>query len=413
MIINRDFYLNQLISHKHNGMIKVITGIRRCGKSYLLFNLFQKHLLAEKVKSNHIISLQLDTRKDSKYRQPDACCEYVESLIKDKGMYYLLLDEVQMMDDFESVLNGFLHIDNLDVYVTGSNSKFLSTDIITEFRGRGDEIRIHPLNFSEFYSVQKGNWLDAWKEYSVYGGMPALFKFNTNEEKTKYLQNLYKETYIKDIIARNNIQNTEELEELLSIISSNIGGLTNPQKLERAFKSQKMALTAPTIKIYLDYLQDAFLLNKALRYDIKGKKYINTPSKYYFTDIGLRNAKIDFRQQEETHIMENIIYNELNIRGYQVDVGEVILNSPAKNSERILEVDFVINKGSKRYYIQSAYAMPTREKKEQEERSLMAIRDNFKKIIILKDDIQAHYDDNGILIIGLKEFLLNPNSLEM
>lgn len=410
-IIQRDFYLNQLINHKHNGFIKIVSGIRRCGKSYLLSELFRTHLLETGVNEDHIIHLALDDYANKKYRNPDNCYHYVNSKISDDKMHYLLIDEVQMMEAFEDVLNGFLHIRNLDVYVTGSNSKFLSTDIVTEFRGRGDEIRVYPLSFAEYYSTKGGDWSDAWSEYCTFGGMPALFAFKTNEEKVKYLQNLYKETYLKDMIARNSIQHSEELDELLSIISSSVGGLLNPQKLADTFKSKKISLSVPTIKQYLDYLLDSFLIEKALRYDIKGKKYINTPSKYYFTDVGLRNAKIDFRQHEETHLMENIIFNELNVRGYKVDVG--VLEIAEKGKEKKVEVDFVVNNGSKRYYIQSAYALPTVEKREQEERPLLNIPDSFKKIIIVGGSRLPNYDENGILIMGLKEFLLNPNSLDI
>lgn len=416
MIIKRDFYLNQLINHQNDGFIKIISGLRRCGKSYLMFDLFAPYLEENGVKPDHIISIQLDTADGKKYRNPEVCNEYVKSLLKDKDMYYLLLDEVQMMEDFESVLNGFLRLKNLDVYVSGSNSHFLSSDIVTEFRGRGFEIKVNPLSFAEFYAAKGLAWDDAWAEYSVYGGMPALFKFNNNNDKIKYLQDLFKETYIKDIVARNNIQNSEEMEELLSVIASNIGSLTNPQKLANTFKSKKnQELSAPTIKQYLDYLQDAFLVNKVMRYDIKGKNYISTPSKYYFSDIGLRNAKIDFRQQEETHIMENIIYNELKIRGYQVDVGEIEVNErgvDGKNKEKKVEVDFVVNQGSRRYYIQSAYDLPTPEKWAQEEKSLLNIRDSFKKIVITQGIKQPYYNENGIMIIGLRDFLLDSKSLE-
>lgn len=414
MIIKRDQYLNKLIRHKHNDFVKIISGIRRCGKSYLLFNLFKNHLLQRKVDLSHIITIELDNFKDEKYQNPAECYSYVTSRIQDDQMYYLLLDEVQMMDKFVSVLNGFLRIKNLDVYVTGSNSKFLSSDVVTEFRGRGDEIRIYPLSFAEFFSETKGDWYEAWTDYCVYGGMPAIFQFSTAEEKSKYLKDLFKETYMKDIEVRNKIKNNEELEELTNILASNIGSLTNPRKLANTFKSvKKKTLTAPTIKQYLDYLQNAFILHKVLRYDIKGKRYINTPSKYYFADVGLRNACLNFRQFEETHLMENIIYNELNIRGYQVDVGEVeILEKSERYSEKKIEVDFVVNKASKRYYIQSALSMPNEEKKFQEKRSLINIRDAFKKIIITKENTPIHQDDYGITIMGLKDFLLNPNSLE-
>lgn len=417
MEIKRDYYLNKLIEHKHNGFIKIVSGVRRCGKSYLLFELFKKHLLDNGVKENHIITIALDDRKYKEYCNPDKCYQYVESCIKDDKMYYLLLDEVQMMEDFESVLNGFLHKSNLDVYVTGSNSKFLSTDVVTEFRGRGDEIRIYPLSFAEYYNTVQGDWNKAWDEYCTYGGMPALFKFKLDTEKAEYLKRLFKETYIKDVVERNKIQNELEFEELLNIIASNIGCLTNPKKLTDTFKSvQKSFISEPTIKQYLSYLSDAFLINKVLRYDIKGKKYINTPFKYYFVDVGLRNSRLNFRQIEQTHLMENVIYNELIIRGYQVDVGNIEIRekqSKTQYSKKQLEVDFVLNKGSSRYYIQSAYDISDVEKKEQEERSLIKIPDSFKKIIIVKNDIIPRHDEKGITIIGLKDFLLNKDSLEL
>ena len=408
MQIKRDFYLNQLIDRKHNQMIKIVSGMRRCGKSYLLAELFTQHLLDAGSDKAHIIHIDLDTRDDAKYRNPDVCNEYVKSLLKDDKMYYLLLDEVQLMEDFVSVLNGFLHIKNLDVYVTGSNSRFLSSDIVTEFRGRGDEIRVYPLSLAEIFPLYQGDWQRAWDDYALFGGIPLVFTYQKNEDKVKYLKNLLKETYLKDIIERNNIKNSEEFEELLKILASSIGSLVNPKKLEDTFKSVKhVDLTAPTIKQYLDYLQDAFFVSKVLRYNIKGKKYINTPFKCYFTDIGLRNISLDFRQTEETHIMENIIYNELQIRGYNVDVGEVGLGG-----KKSTEVDFVANLGNKRYYIQSALALPTPEKLAQEEKSLLGIRDGFKKIIITNGNIlQTYQDENGITIMSLKEFLLNPNSL--
>ena len=410
MQIKRDFYLNQLIDRKHNGMVKIVSGIRRSGKSYLLSELFTQHLLDNGCDKEHIIHIDLDVRDDSKYRNPDLCNEYVKSLIKDKKMYYLLLDEVQLMEDFVGVLNGFLRIRNLDIYVTGSNSKFLSSDIVTEFRGRGDEIRVNPLSFAEIYSLYDEDWHKAWSDYTIFGGIPLVFTYKKNDDKVKYLKNLLKETYLKDIIDRNKIKSTEEFEELLKILASYIGSLVNPKKLTDAFKSIKhVDLTAPTIKQYLDYLQDAFFVNKVLRYNIKGKKYINTPFKCYFTDIGLRNASLDFRQTEDTHIMENIIYNELQIRGYNVDVGEVNIGR-----EKTVEVDFVANLGNKRYYIQSALALPTPEKIIQEEKSLLGIRDGFKKIIVTNQNIiQPYQDENGITIMSLREFLLNRNSLEI
>lgn len=409
MQIKRDLYLNQLIDRKHNGMIKIISGIRRCGKSYLLSELFTQHLLNNGNDSKHIIHVDLDTRDDIKYRDPDICNAYIKSLIKDNKMYYLLLDEVQLMEDFVSVLNGFLHIRNLDVYVTGSNSRFLSSDIVTEFRGRGDEIRVHPLVFTEIYSLYDNDWQKAWNDYIIFGGIPLVFTYKKNEDKVRYLKNLFKETYLKDIIDRNKIKNIEEFEELLKILASCVGSLVNPKKLTDAFKSIKhVDLTAPTIKQYLDYLQDAFFVNKVLRYNIKGKKYINTPFKCYFTDIGLRNTSLEFRQIEETHIMENIIYNELLVRGYNVDIGEVNIGNG-----KSVEVDFVANLGNKRYYIQSALSLPTPEKMIQKEKSLLNIRDGFKKIIITNSNIvQPYMNENGINIMSLKHFLLNKNSLE-
>lgn len=416
MEIKRNLYLNQLIDRKHNGMIKIVSGIRRCGKSFLLSHLFKKHLLETGVDENHIIEIALDIRENEKYQNPDTCIEYVKFCIKDSKMYYLLLDEVQMMDDFESVLNSFLHIPNLDVYVTGSNSKFLSTDIVTEFRGRGDEIRVYPLNFIEFYSISNNNWNNVWEEYCLFGGMPAILNYKKDTDKTKYLQNLLKETYIKDIVERNKIKNTEEFEELFNIVASNIGSLINPKKLENTFKSIKnINLSAPTIKQYLDYLQDAFCINKVLRYNIKGKKYINTPFKCYFSDIGLRNACLGFRQTEQTHIMENIIYNEVKVRGYSVDVGELELLDRQDNNTYIkknTEVDFVATLGNKKYYIQSALMLPTHNKIEQEKKSLLGIKDAFKKIIITNNILKSYQDEDGIIFISLKDFLLNENIFE-
>ena len=416
-IIKRDFYLNQIIDRKHNGLIKIISGIRRCGKSFLLFELFKQHLLDNGVKESHIIATALDGYKQEQYQNPDVYYEYITSQIKDEDMYYILLDEVQLMDKFESVLNGLMRIKNLDIYVTGSNSKFLSSDVVTEFRGRGDEIKVYPLSFSEFYSTKETDFETAWNEYLTFGGMPLILSYNKTEDKVKYLQNLFKETYLKDIIERNKIKNTEELEELFKIVASGIGCLTNPKRLENSFQSLKQVnLSAPAIKQYLDYLENAFIINKVIRYDIKGKKYINTPYKYYFTDTGLRNACLSFRQNEETHLMENVIYNELNRRGFSIDVGNVEIIDKAPDNTYVrknTEVDFVANLGSKRYYIQSALEMPTEEKKAQEEKSLLGIKDAFKKIIIVKNSITPYQDENGITIIGLKDFLLNSNSLEL
>lgn len=416
-IIKRDFYLNQIIDRKHNGLIKIISGIRRCGKSFLLFELFKQHLLDNGVNEAHIITTALDGYKQEQFRNPDVYYEYITSQIKDEDMYYILLDEVQLMDKFERVLNGLMRIKNLDIYVTGSNSKFLSSDVVTEFRGRGDEIKVYPLSFSEFYSTKETDFETAWNEYLTFGGMPLILSYNKTEDKVKYLQNLFKETYLKDIIERNKIKNTEELEELFKIVASGIGCLTNPKRLENSFQSLKhVNLSAPAIKQYLDYLENAFIINKVIRYDIKGKKYINTPYKYYFTDTGLRNACLSFRQNEETHLMENVIYNELHRRGFSIDVGNVEIIDKASDNTYVrknTEVDFVANLGSRRYYIQSALEMPTEEKKAQEEKSLLGIKDAFKKIVIVKNSVIPYQDENGITIIGLKDFLLNSNSLEL
>lgn len=416
MQIQRPRYLNQLIDRKNNGMIKIISGLRRCGKSYLLSVLFADYLRTQGVPDDHIISMHLDEFADEKFRDPQVCHDFVMARIQDDQPYYLMIDEVQLMDKFVSVLNGFLRIGNLDVYVTGSNSKFLSSDIVTEFRGRGDEIRVYPLSFSEFYSAVGGDWRDAWRQYYTFGGMPQVLTYVRDEDKIKYLRNLLKETYLKDIIDRNHIKNSDELEELLSVIASNIGGLTNPQKLSDTFNSVKhLGISAPTVKQYLDYFMDSFIVSRAMRYDIKGRKYISTPSKYYFADVGLRNAQLNFRQQEESHIMENILYNELNIRGYSVDVGVVRASQklgPNQYTKTLLEVDFVANMGSKRYYIQSALNIDSAEKAAQEERSLLGIQDSFQKFIVVRDDIMPSRNENGTVIIGIKDFLLNPNSLD-
>ncbi|MCM1294158.1 MAG: ATP-binding protein [Prevotella sp.] len=413
IVIKRDMYLNRLIAHKHNGLVKIISGLRRCGKSYLLFNLFKAHLLKSGVKEDHIITLALDDYKNKKYRNPDACYDFVMANIKDTEKYYVLIDEIQMLNDFVDVLNGFLHIPNLDIYVTGSSSKLISSEVVTEFRGRGDEIRVYPLSFSEYYAAVGGDWWNAWKQYSIFGGMPATVSLKSDEEKIVYLDNLFRETYLRDIIERKKIRsNIDELGALINVVASGVGGLLNPKKLENTFKSKdKSAISAFTIKRYLSYLEDSFIISKALRYDIKGKKYISTPSKYYFTDIGLRNSRLNFRQQEETHIMENIIYNELKIRGFAVDVGNV--NIFDNNAKKQVEVDFVANLGDRRYYIQSATYLPTDEKRQQEERPLLGIKDGFKKIIIIKDDIRPYKNEKGISIIGLKDFLLNPDSLDL
>jgi predicted AAA+ superfamily ATPase len=416
MEIRRDIYLNKLISKKHNGLIKVVTGMRRCGKSYLLFNLFKEYLVNEGVNENHIIEIAFDSFENRKYRDPEVLFPYLMEKIADKEMYYVLLDEVQMLDDFESVLNSLGRKKNVDVYVTGSNAKFLSKDIITEFRGRGDEVHMYPLTYSEFMSVYDGDKQEGWRDYVLFGGIPLVLGFETADQKTDFLKSLFEETYISDITGRNNIRNKAELEELLNILSSAIGSLTNPSKLSATFKSVKnKTISKETIIKYIDYLKDSFLIDSAIRYDIKGKKYINTPSKYYFTDLGLRNARLNFRQVEETHAMENIIFNELKVRGYNVDVGVVVMNEVDKNGKKIrkqLEVDFVCNKGSKRFYIQSAYALPDKEKMEQEQRSLVNTGDGFKKIIITKDAVAPLYNDEGILVMSVYDFLLNPDSME-
>ena len=412
--IKRDFYLNQIINRMNNGLVKIITGIRRCGKSYLLFNLFKQYLIDSGVDENHIICIELDRRTFNKLTDPDELCKYVSDAILDNNQYYLFIDEVQMCNDFESVLNEFMHIKNLDVYVTGSNSKLISKDIITEFRGRGDEIHLNPLSFREFYSEYNDFDL-AWNDYYTFGGMPLIISKKDDESKMNYLKDLFKETYLKDIKERNNIKNDVELEELLNIISSSVGSLTNPKKLVDTFKSEKNITISPnTVKDYLEYLEDAYLIRKSLRYDVKGKKYINTPSKYYFTDLGLRNARLNFRQQEENHIMENVIYNELCIRGYSVDVGVVEINEKQDDGKYVrkqLECDFIVNKGNNKCYIQSAYHLPSLDKENQEIRPLVNIQDSFKKIIIVRDNIKTKIDDNGIITMSLKEFLLNENSL--
>lgn len=410
--IKRDVYLNKIIEKRENGLIKIITGIRRCGKSYLLDPLFKNYLLESGVKEDHIIKLDLDERKNNKFLDPDQLDQYIRDLIKDNDQYFLILDEIQKVEDFESVLNGFLHIRNLDVYVTGSNSKFLSSDIITEFRGRGDEVRIHPLSFSEFYSAFNGTKEEAWEQYIVYGGLPRILSFKNEVEKSEYLKNLFEKTYLGDIVERNNVQRVDVLDAVVNILASSIGSLTNPNKLSNTFESSGFKdVSVNTITSYINYLQDSFLIEKATRYDVKGKKYIQTPYKFYFSDIGLRNCRLNFRQQEETHIMENIIFNELLYRGYNVDVGVVEIREG--DDKKQVEVDFVCNQYNKRYYIQSALSLPTREKTIQEERPLMNIPDNFKKIIVVKDDIKSWISEEGISIVGLKEFLLNPNSMDL
>lgn len=410
--IKRDIYLNKLINRKENGLIKIITGIRRCGKSYLLDPLFKNSLLESGVKVDHIIKLELDKEENKKYRDSHELNEYIKSQIKDKDMYYILLDEVQMCEGFESVLNGFLYERNIDVYVTGSNSKFLSSDIITEFRGRGDEIRVFPLSFFEYVEAFKGDIQDAWNEYVLYGGLPLIMSKKSDEEKSKYLKDLFDQTYIKDIIERNNIQRVDILDSIINILASSVGSLTNPKKIYDTFVSNgEKEISSNTVNSYIKYIEDSFIVNKSDRYDVKGKKYIQTPQKYYFSDIGLRNARLNFRQQEENHIMENIIYNELLLRGYNVDVGVVEIREG--NQRKQLEVNFVCNLGNKRYYVQSALTLDTREKTIQEEKPLMNINDSFKKIIVVKDTMKHWITEEGILVIGIQEFLLDKNSLNL
>jgi len=414
----RSKYLQKLISHKHNHLVKIVTGVRRCGKSYLLFNLFKQHLLDSGVEASHIIEIVFDDRRRRNLRNPDACIEHVTSLIKDNQMYYVLLDEVQLMEDFEDALLTFLHIPNLDTYATGSNSRFLSSDVITEFRDRGDEIHIAPLSFSEYANAFPDKpWNDLWEEYYTYGGMPYAALLDSPEEKEDYLKRLFERTYIKDIVERYNIQDKQPMEQLINIVASSVGAPTNPLKLENTFLSMgKTKLSHVTINQYLDYLQDAFLVEKSVRYDIKGKKYISTPSKYYFVDTGLRNARLNFRQNEENHIMENVIYNELKMRGFSVDVGMVEIKEKQPNGtwqRKQLEVDFVANKGSRRYYIQSAFMLPDEQKQQQEVRPLLRVDDSFKKIIVVRDNILLRRDDNGIVTMGLRQFLLDESSLDL
>ena len=430
MEIKRDAYLSALIDRKENGLIKVITGIRRCGKSYLLNTIFYNYLISEGVADDHIIRFAFDSADDleligenliklereNKKVDPEKFMAYIHSQIKDGDMYYLLLDEVQMLDCFESVLNGYLRKDNMDVYVTGSNAKFLSSDIITEFAGRGDEIRMYPISFSEFMTVYSGDKYEGLTQYMMYGGIPLVVLRQNENDKARTLQNLFDEIYIRDIVKRNRLKKQGELEDLLNILSSSIGSLTNPEKLKNTFRSVKNSrITTVTINKYLKCLEDAFLIESAQRYDIKGKAYIETPKKYYFSDLGLRNARINFRQFEQTHSMENVIYNELKMRGYNVDVGVVPIaerNEDGKVVRKQLEVDFMCNLGSKRYYIQSAYSLPNAEKKAQEVRPFRKIEDSFKKIIVTKDIVPATYDENGVFTINIYDFLLNMDCLE-
>lgn len=416
MEIQRPQYIDLLLNRMHNKMIKVITGMRRSGKSYLLFNLFKKTLIAQGVAQSHIISIELDRYENRAFRDPDVVLEYIHSCIKEEGMYYLLMDEVQMLSDFEEVLNSLMHNDSLDIYVTGSNSKFLSKDVMTQFRGRGDEIHVFPLTFKEFMQVYEGDVYHGWSEYVVYGGLPLVATMRTDEQKIHYLTNLFTETYLKDIIERYHIDKIQEMDDLLNVLASFVGSLTNPPKIEATFKSTIHAnISMNTIRQYLAYLEDAFLIHKAYRYNVKGRKYIGTPLKYYFEDVGLRNARLGFRQVEETHLMENIIYNELRSRGYSVDVGVVEKRERDERGKEIkkqLEIDFIANLGSNRYYIQSAFSMPTEQKRIQEKASLVNVKDSFKKIILVKDVMKVSHDEDGIVTMSVYDFLLNENSLD-
>lgn len=430
MEIRRNFYLDKLIKRKNNGLIKVITGIRRCGKSYLLNNLFYHHLLESGVAADHIIRFAFDSaddlyrigesligmEKEKRGADPEKFMAYIRTKVVDDGMYYLLLDEIQMLDCFEAVLNSYLRKDNMDVFVTGSNAKFLSKDIATEFAGRGDEVHMYPLSFAEFMSVYEGDKYTGLSEYMLYGGIPLVVLRDGANDKAAALQNLFREIYIQDIVRRNRVKNIGELEDLLNILSSAIGSLTNPEKLKNTFRTMKQSkITSNTIKKYLDYFEDSFLIESAQRYDIKRKAYIETPKKYYFSDLGLRNARINFRQFEQTHSMENVIYNELRMRGYSVDVGVVPIAEKDRNgrvTRKQLEVDFVCNLGSSRYYIQSAYTLPNETKRTQEVRPFRKIDDSFKKIIITRDMVPTQYDEYGVLTINIYDFLLDPKCLE-
>lgn len=409
MIIERKKYMQQLVQSKHNGLVKIITGIRRCGKSFLLFNLFKSQLEKEGIDKEHIIEMAFDDFANREYRDPEKFYQYVKAQIKDGRMYYVLLDEVQMMDQFEDVLNGLLHIPNVDVYVTGSNAKFLSKDIITEFRGRGYQIHVSPLSFSEFMTTYNGSKEDGWIEYLQYGGLPPVVLQPNDEEKIKFLKDLWQETYLIDILNRNHIKNNAELEELLCMLASGIGGLINPQKLSNTFKTNKNVSISPaTLKSYISYCSDAFLIEEANRYDVKGRKYIGTPMKYYFSDLGLRNALLNFRQVEKTHLMENAIYSELRRQGFNVDVGVVTVNGKDENGSsyrKQLEVDFVCNKGSRRCYIQSALSLPSQEKIDQETNSLRRLDDGFERIVIVGDHMSCNHDDNGILFMSIYDFM--------
>lgn len=416
MEIERNTYLQQLILRKDNGMIKVITGIRRCGKSFLLFNIFKKYLLENGVNEDHIIEIALDGIENEELRNPKTCYQYIKAAVKDKERYYLLLDEIQFMPRFEEVLNSLIRMDYVDIYVTGSNSRFLSSDIVTEFRGRGDEVRVYPLSFAEFYSVYDGEYEDAWNDYMLYGGLPQVAGLQTERQKVEYLKNIFTNVYLRDVVERNSIQSIDGISTLVDILASVIGAPTNPTKISNTFASEcQTSYTNKTISRHIDYLEEAFLISKSNRYDIKGRKYIGANLKYYFTDLGLRNARLNFRQQEPTHIMENIVYNELLIRGYNVDTGIIDVYGKDKEGKRIrkqLEVDFVVNQGSQRYYVQVAYDMTSKEKQSQEFHSLRNIPDSFKKIVIVNGMTKPWRNEEGFVIMGMRYFLLNSDSLE-
>lgn len=418
MIFKRQKYVDKLNAGQGNGMVKIVTGGRRCGKSFLLFNLFHKYLVEHGINDDHIIELSLDDRKSRPLRNPDALLDFIDNRVKKDGStYYVILDEVQLVDDFVEVLLSLMHNPQLEVYVSGSNSKFLSKDVVTEFRGRGDEIRLWPLSFAEYYEELGGDRTLTWRDYYTFGGLPQVAQIQEREKKIEFLRNLYELTYLKDIIDRNQLRNPEGMRQLVQILSSGIGASTNAQRISNTFQSvENITISRRTIKDYISYLQDAFLIEESMRYDVKGRKYIGTESKYYFMDMGLRGAILNFRQQEENHIMENVIYNELRMRGFLVDVGMIEAWKKDKDNQSVrrnLEIDFVANKGNQRYYIQSAFSIPDEEKKAQEEASLKAIKDAFKRVVVLRDDIMPYHDDNGFLIIGLIDFLLNPNSLDL
>lgn len=417
MEIKRDIYLQKLINRMHNGMIKVITGIRRSGKSYLLFTIFRNYLKEQGVADDHIIAIELDMFENEKYRDPRTLLEYTKNRMTDDGDYYIFLDEVQLLPAFEAVLNSFLHMHNVDVYVTGSNSKFLSKDVITEFRGRGDEVHVYPVSFREYMEAFDGDKYEGWSSYVSFGGLPLTITMATDEQRMEYLTSLFEETYIKDIIERNHIEKVQEINDLINILASGIGSLTNASKIKATFKSVIQSdISLNTIRAYIDHLKDAFIVNEVNRYDVKGRKYIGTPLKYYFEDVGLRNARLGFRQVEETHLMENVIYNELRVRGYQVDVGVVVKRDRTEEGvqeKKQLEIDFVANMGSKRYYIQSAFSLPDDKKRAQEKASLINVNDSFKKIIIVKDVVKPLHDNDGILTMSIYDFLLNEHSLEL